>query len=61
MATIRQAAHLLVLATGPSKAGAVRAALEGPVTTAVPASALRLHSRVTVLLDPSAARLIRLD
>ena len=57
MATIGQAAHLLVLAAGPSKSEAVRAALEGPITPAVPASALRLHSRVTVLLDPSAARL----
>ncbi|MYG93022.1 MAG: glucosamine-6-phosphate deaminase [Acidimicrobiia bacterium] len=57
MATIRQAAHLLVLAAGPSKAEAVRAALQGPITSTVPASALRLHSRVTVLLDPSAARL----
>ncbi len=60
MATIGQAAHLLVLAAGPSKSEAVRAALEGPITTAVPASALRLHSRVTVLLDQSAARLTRL-
>jgi len=57
IATISQAAHLLVLATGPSKAEAVRAALEGPITSAVPASAIRRHSRVTVLLDPSAARL----
>ena len=57
MATIGQAAHLLVLAAGPSKSVAVRAALEGPITSAVPASALRLHPRVTVLLDPPAARL----
>ena len=57
IATISQAAHLLVLATGPSKAEAVRAALEGPITSAVPASAIRRHSRVTVLLDPPAARL----
>lgn len=56
LATIRQAAHLLVLVTGSSKARAVRAALEGPVTSDVPASALQLHPRVTVLLDPPAAR-----
>ncbi len=59
IATIRQAGHLLVLATGLSKAEAVRAALHGPITSAVPASALQLHPRVTVLLDPSAARLTR--
>ena len=57
IATIGRAAHLLVLAVGPSKSEAVRAALEGPVTSAVPASALRLHPRVTVLLDPLAARM----
>lgn len=58
LATIGQATRLLVLAAGSSKSEAVRAALEGPITPAVPASALRLHSRVTVLLDPLAARLI---
>ncbi len=59
LATISQAAHLLVLATGSNKAAAVRATLEGTVTSAVPASALRLHPRVTLLLDPPAARLTR--
>lgn len=59
IATICQAAHLLVLAAGSSKSEAVRAALEGPITVDVPASALRLHPRVTVLLDPAAARLTR--
>ncbi len=57
IATIGQAAHLLVLAAGSSKSEAVRAALEGPITSAVPASALQLHPRVTVLLDPLAARM----
>lgn len=57
IATISQAAHLLVLVVGSSKSEAVRAVLEGPVTSAVPASALRLHPRVTVLLDPLAARM----
>lgn len=59
LATIRQAARLLVLVTGSSKARAVRAALEGPVTSDVPASVLQLHPRATVLLDPPAARLTR--
>lgn len=60
LATIGQAAHLLVLATGHAKAEVVRTALEGPVTPAVPASVIRSHPRVTVLLDPPAARLTRL-
>jgi len=59
LATIGQAAHLLLLVTGPAKAEAIRAALEGPVTSAVPASAIRLHRRVTVLLDPPAAQFTR--
>ncbi|MCQ3805428.1 MAG: glucosamine-6-phosphate deaminase [Acidimicrobiia bacterium] len=59
LATIRQAGHLVVLATGSSKARAVRAALQGPVTSDIPASAVQLHPRVTVLLDPSAAALTR--
>ena len=53
--TIRRAAHLLLVATGRSKAATLRAALEGPVTTAVPASALQLHPQVTVIADPPAA------
>jgi len=59
LATIRKAAHLLVLAAGSGKAPAVRAALEGPVGSAVPASVIQLHPRVTVLLDPPAARSTR--
>lgn len=53
--TIRRAAHLLLVARGEAKAAALRAALEGPVTTAVPASALQLHPNVTVVADPAAA------
>ena len=53
--TIRRAAHLLLVAAGESKAIALRAALEGPVTTAVPASALQLHQNVTVVADQAAA------
>lgn len=53
--TILRAAHLLLVALGESKAGALRTALEGPVTEAVPASALQLHPRVTVVADRAAA------
>ena len=56
LGTIRQAGHLLVIAVGSSKAAAVRAALNGPVSPMVPASILQLHPRVTVVLDPYAAR-----
>jgi len=57
--TILQARHLLLIVTGESKADAVAAAVEGPVSASCPASALQLHPHVTVLLDQAAAS--RLD
>jgi glucosamine-6-phosphate deaminase len=57
--TILQARHLLLIVTGESKADAVAAAVEGPVSASCPASALQLHPHVTVLLDQTAAS--RLD
>lgn len=59
IATILSARHCLLLATGAAKAQAVAAMLQGPVTPDCPASALRRHPRVTVLLDPPAASALR--
>lgn len=53
--TILEAREVLLLAYGSAKADALRAALEGPATTSVPASALRSHPRVTVIADRAAA------
>ena len=53
--TILEAKRLLLLATGGSKAPAVSAAIEGPVTSMCPASALQLHARATVIIDEAAA------
>ena len=55
LGTILQARHLLLIVTGESKAGAVAAAVEGPVSASCPASVLQLHPHATVLLDPAAA------
>jgi glucosamine-6-phosphate deaminase len=55
LGTILRARHLLFLATGPGKADAVAAAVEGPLTASCPASVLQLHPHATVLLDPAAA------
>ncbi len=55
LGTILEARHLVMLASGPGKAEAVRQAVEGPVTAMCPASALQLHPHVTVVLDPAAA------
>jgi len=54
VATIMEARRILLLATGPHKARAVREMIEGSVTSRCPASALQLHQRVTVLLDEAA-------
>jgi glucosamine-6-phosphate deaminase len=55
LATILEARHLLLIATGEGKAGAVAAFVEGPVSASCPASVLQLHPHVTVLLDAAAA------
>lgn len=53
----RHARRLSVHVPGPRKAAAVRATLRDAVTTACPASMLRLHPAATLYLDPAAARL----
>ena len=58
LGTIRRARHLLLLAFGESKAAAVKASLEGPITASAPGSAIQLHAHVTVLVDEAAASLL---
>jgi glucosamine-6-phosphate deaminase len=58
--TILDARHLVLLAFGASKAGAVAAAVEGPVSAMLPASALQLHAHATVVVDDAAASELRL-
>lgn len=53
--TIMEARTILLIACGTGKSMAVARALEGPVTSDVPASALQLHTDVHVLLDEAAA------
>ncbi|MCP1387244.1 glucosamine-6-phosphate deaminase [Corynebacterium sp. TA-R-1] len=53
--TIMEARHLILIATGPAKADAARALIEGPLSASCPASALQLHNNATVLLDEAAA------
>ena len=55
LGTILAADHLLVIASGAAKAAAVEGVLHGPVTDTLPASILRTHPRVTMILDPEAA------
>lgn len=59
MATILRARSIVLLATGPEKAGCVAAMIDGPLTTRTPASFLQLHPDVRVLLDHAAARRLK--
>lgn len=55
--TILSSKRILLLISGKSKAEAVRKLLEGNISEDFPASALHLHSDVTVLIDREAASL----
>lgn len=55
LGTILRARHLVLLAFGQEKASAVARAVEGPLTTMVPASAIQLHPHVSVVVDEAAA------
>ncbi len=55
LGTIMDARTCLLLAFGEAKAEAVRQAVEGPVSAAVPASVLQFHPRAKILIDEAAA------
>lgn len=55
LGTILRARHLVLLAFGEGKAEALAAAVEGPLSASVPASAIQLHERATVIVDEAAA------
>jgi glucosamine-6-phosphate deaminase len=55
IATILHARKLVLLVTGEAKASALHASLFGPVTEAVPGSALQLHGDVLIVADAAAA------
>jgi len=55
LGTILAARHALLVATGANKIAAVRALVEGPVTSLCPASVLQLHRRATIVVDEEAA------
>lgn len=61
LGTILDAGRLILVATGASKAAATAAAVEGAVSSFVPASALQLHAHATVIVDEAAASLLALS
>jgi len=57
--TILDARRCVMLATGAEKAEIVAAAVEGPMTAMISATALQLHPRCVVVLDEAAAAQLR--
>lgn len=52
------ARYIYCMVPGPAKAEAVKASLQGPISTSCPASILRRHFRTTLYLDKDAASLL---
>lgn len=59
LGTIMESRMCLLLAFGESKAAAVAASVEGPLTASVPGSLLQFHERAKILLDAGAASLLK--
>lgn len=55
LGTILEARAIILVATGASKADAVAAAVEGPLSAFCPGSILQLHQHATVIIDDAAA------
>lgn len=55
LGTILDARRLVLVATGAHKAHAIATSLEGPLSSACPASVLQLHPDTVVVLDEAAA------
>lgn len=56
--TILRARRLVLIALGESKAPSLSAAITGPVTSSLPASAIQLHPDVVVIADEAAGALL---
>jgi len=53
--TIMDSRKVILLATGASKADAIKATVEGPLMASCPASALQMHRDAVLVLDEAAA------
>jgi glucosamine-6-phosphate deaminase len=60
LGTILEARHLVMIATGPTKAEPIARAVEGPLAAMCPASVLQLHPHATVVVDERAATRLQL-
>ena len=58
IATIMEAKKCLLLACGTSKSQAIAKAIEGPITSMVPASILQMHPNTVTIIDEAAASML---
>ncbi len=58
LASIMKAKKIVLIATGPKKAQAIKALVEGDVTSELPVSVLKNHKDATIYVDEEAASLI---
>lgn len=58
ISNVMNAKKILLIANGANKAQAIKAMLEGPITTDCPASVLQRHGDVVVIVDEAAASLL---
>ena len=56
---IMKAKKIILIASGESKAEAIKGLFSGKITTDNPASMLQMHRDVTVIVDKEAAKLIK--
>jgi len=59
--TIMEARQVIILANKESKAAAIAAAVEGPITAMCPASVLQMHPAVTAITDKAAGAKLKGD
>lgn len=59
--TILDARHLVLIAIGEAKSEPIARAVEGPLTSMCPASAIQLHPHATVVIDEAAATRLTLS
>ena len=57
--TIMEARQLLLVASGATKADAIRATVEGPITAWYPATIVQMHRFATIVIDKDAASGLR--
>jgi glucosamine-6-phosphate deaminase len=53
--TIMESRMIIMLAFGDKKAKAIAAAVEGPITSMVPASILQMHQKTVIIIDEAAS------